>query len=173
MYNENNSFKDLAEVKEKHTINRRTFLKITGGGILLYYTFGKLSFLAPEEIIAAQEFPSDFNAYLKIGTDGRVTCFTGKIEMGQGVVTSLVQMLADELDVDYELVDIIMGDTDLCPYDMGTFGSMSTRYFGAELRKAGAAARKVLIEMGAETLKVSADKLDVNKDNLRRTCKRK
>ena len=61
--------------------------------------------------------------------------------MGQGVVTSLAQMLADELDVSLEAVDMVMGDTDLCPWDRGTFGSLSTRIFGPALRSAGAEAR--------------------------------
>ena len=59
-----------------------------------------------------------------------MTLLTGKIEMGQGPITSLPQMLADELDVSYDAVDIVMGDTDLCPWDAGTFGSLSTRHFG-------------------------------------------
>ena len=54
----------------------------------------------------------------------------GKIEMGQGVVTSLARMLADEPGVPLASVDMVMGDTLLCPYDRGTFGSMSTPYFG-------------------------------------------
>ena len=162
MDDKKNNSEEITEVKERHTISRRSFIKMTGGGILLYFTFGKLAFLASEENILQHELPADYNAYLKIGIDGRITCLTGKIEMGQGVVTSLVQMLADELDVSFEKVDIIMGDTDLCPWDMGTFGSMSTHVFGAELRKAGAAARRVLLEMGAENLKVPIDNLDVN-----------
>ncbi len=55
----------------------------------------------------------DFNAYLRIGEDGRVTCFTGKVELGQGPITSLAQTLADELDVSLESVDMVMGDTEL------------------------------------------------------------
>ena len=77
-------------------------------------------------------------------------CFTGKIEMGQGVVTSLAQMLADELEVSLDSVDMTMGDTDLCPWDMGTFGSMTTRFFGPPLRAAAAEAREVLLELAAE-----------------------
>ncbi len=61
--------------------------------------------------------------------------------MGQGVITSLAQMLADELDVPLDSVDMVMGDTDLCPWDMGTFGSMTTRFFGPPLRAAAAEAR--------------------------------
>jgi len=161
MEKKNNINEEITEVKNGYKISRRSFIKITGGGILLYFTIRNLPLFAQEDRRLQHEMPSDFNAYLKIGTDGRVTCFTGKIEMGQGVVTSLAQMLADELDVSLENVDMVMGDTDLCPWDMGTFGSMSTPVFGAELRKAGAKARKALLEMGAEYLKVPFENLEI------------
>jgi isoquinoline 1-oxidoreductase len=161
MEKNNNIYEEITEEKKEYKISRRSFIKMTGGGILLYFTLGNLSLFDWEDNVLAQQMPSDFNAYLKIGTDGRVTLFTGKIEMGQGVVTSLAQMLADELDVSLENVDIVMGDTDLCPWDMGTFGSMSTPVFGAELRKEGAKARKVLLEMGAEYLKTPVENLEI------------
>ena len=103
--------------------------------------------------------PRDFNAFLKVGEDGRVSCFTGKIEMGQGMITSLAQMLADELKVPLDHVDMVMGDTDLCPWDMGTFGSMTTRFFGPPLRAAAAEAQTVLLQIAAEQLKTSPDRL--------------
>jgi len=139
-------------------IDRRDFLKGLGGGIITLFYVG------PTSVVQAQrrrrfDYPEDFNAYLRIGPDCEVTCFTGKIEMGQGVVTSLAQMLADELDVVLESVDMVMGDTDRCPWDMGTFGSMSTRFFGPPLREAGAKARAVLIELASEQLKVPAERL--------------
>ncbi|HEY5533871.1 MAG TPA: molybdopterin cofactor-binding domain-containing protein [Ignavibacteria bacterium] len=162
MEKNDNIYEEITEEKKEYKISRRSFIKMTGGGILLYFTLGNLSLFDWEENVLAQQMPSDFNAYLKIGTDGRVTLFTGKIEMGQGVVTSLGQMLADELDVVLENVDMVMGDTDLCPWDMGTFGSMSTPVFGTELRKAGAQARRVLLEMGAENLKVPLEDLEIN-----------
>jgi len=140
------------------TIDRRRFLKMSGSGIFLFFKIRDISLLAQEGPgkVLPQNAPSDLNAYLKIGEDGRVACYTGKIEMGQGIVTSLAQMLADELDVSIESVDMVMGDTDLCPYDRGTFGSLSTRAFGPSLRTAGAEARRVLIEMAAERLGVPA-----------------
>jgi len=67
--------------------------------------------------------PTDFNAFLRIGADNRVALYTGKIEMGQGSMTSIPQLLAEELYVNYDAVDIVMGDTELCPWDAGTFGS--------------------------------------------------
>jgi len=149
---------EYTEIINGYKMSRRSFIKLTGGGILLYFTLTNLDLYAQAD---TREMPSDFNAYLKIGVDGRVTCFTGKIEMGQGVITSLGQMFADEIDVALEKIDMVMGNTDLTPWDMGTFGSMSTPYFGAELRKAGAKARNVLINMGAEFLKVPAANLYV------------
>ncbi len=107
----------------------------------------------------ASSSPTDFNAFLKIGEDGRVSCFTGKIEMGQGIFTSLAQMLADELNVPLESVDMVMGDTELCPWDMGTFGSMSTRVFGPALRAAAAEARAVLVQLAEERLQIPAAQL--------------
>jgi nicotinate dehydrogenase subunit B len=144
-------------------LNRRDFLKAAGGGIIVLFTAGVLP--AQESVsrrISGTDLPSDFNAFLRIGADGRVSLYTGKIEMGQGIVTSLAQMLADELDVAVETVDMVMGDTDLCPWDMGTFGSRSTRFFGPPLREAAAEARIVLITMASERLGVPRSRLVVN-----------
>jgi isoquinoline 1-oxidoreductase len=139
-------------------VSRREFLKIAGSGIFVFFTVGDAVFLQ-QEGWGRKPLPTDFNAFLRIAEDGRVSCYTGKIEMGQGIVTSLAQMLADELDVSLEVVDMVMGDTDLCPWDMGTFGSRSTRFFGPALRAAGAQARQVLLELGSEHLKIPVHQL--------------
>jgi len=130
-------------------MNRRSFLQTLGGGIIILFIGGDVLAQRPG---GRSRLPEDFNAFLRIGEDGRVTCFTGKIEMGQGIVTSLAQMLADELDVSLDSVDMVMGDTDLCPWDGGTHGSMTTRFFGPALRAAGAQARGVALELAAESL---------------------
>ena len=130
-------------------LSRRSFLKRMGGGLVIAVSLSDFSML---QAAVAQELPKDLNAFLRIGPDGRVSCFTGKIEMGQGVNTSLAQMIAEELDVTVDDVDMVMGDTDLCPYDRGTWGSLTTRVFGPALRSAGAEARAVLLEMAAEHL---------------------
>ena len=153
-----------SEISFPSSLNRRTFLKRLGGGIVILFTSGNTIACAQENETtedANQELPG-FNAYLRIGEDGRVSCFTGKIEMGQGIVTSLGQMLADELDVSLDDVDMVMGDTDLCPWDMGTWGSLTTRVFGPQLRAAGAEARSVLFDLAAE-------RLDTDKDQLQAT----
>jgi isoquinoline 1-oxidoreductase len=146
--------------------NRREFLKRLGGGIFIFVSLGDWA-LAQEagRSRGGRGLPSDFNAFLRIGEDGRVTCFTGKIEMGQGPITSLPQMLAEELEAPLESVDIVMGDTDRCPWDMGTFGSMTTRSFGPALLAAAAEAKAVLLELAAEALKVPQAQL-VAKDGV-------
>jgi nicotinate dehydrogenase subunit B len=140
-------------------LTRREFLKLTGSGLVVFFTVGELPFCLQEA--EGKPLPEDFNAFLKIGEDGRVSCFTGKIEMGQGVITSLAQELADELDVSLESVNMVMGDTDLCPWDMGTFGSRTTRFFGPPLRAAAAEARAVLLELASERLHVPVRNLTV------------
>ncbi len=130
------------------SFDRRDFLKLIGGGIVVFFTCD------PTDLFGqAPSYPTDFNAYLRIAEDGKVTVFSGKIEMGQGVITSLAQEAADELGVGLESIEMIMGDTDLCPYDNGTYGSMSTRFFGPALRAAAAEARTVLLDLAAEQLK--------------------
>lgn len=138
--------------------NRRDFLKITGGGLFVFFNAGE----SAEAQERRQGLPNDFNAFLQIGEDGRVRCTTGKIEMGQGIITSLAQMAADELCVPLAAVDMIMGDTDLCPWDQGTHGSMTTRFFGPPLRAAAAEARGVLLELAAELLKIPVHRLKTN-----------
>ncbi len=150
-------------VSGRKRIARRDFLKLLGSGIVVLFTTD-----LPDLELFGQEprgrsYPSDFNAYLRIGEDGRVTVYSGKIEMGQGVMTSLAQMAADELGVSLEAITMVLGDTDLCPWDMGTFGSMSTRFFGPALRAAAAEAKAVLLELASEHLQVPKEKLSADR----------
>ena len=138
------------------SLDRREFIRILGPGI--YVLFWANDFIFAQQP-GARGYPEDFNAYLRIGEDGRVTCFSGKIEMGQGIIASLAQMLAEELEVPYESVSMVMGDTKLCPWDAGTNGSRSIKYFGPAVRAAGAEAREVLIELAAERLQIPRERL--------------
>jgi isoquinoline 1-oxidoreductase len=151
---------DFYDIAPALPLSRREFIKLLGGGIVILFAVGEPSLLEAQRQ-RGQPLPDDFNAFLRIGEDGRVSCFTGKIEMGQGVITSLAMMLADELEVPLDSVDMVMGDTDLCPWDAGTWGSMSTRFFGPPLRAAAAEARAVLIELGAEYLQTPPSELTV------------
>jgi nicotinate dehydrogenase subunit B len=133
--------------------DRRDFLKLIGGGIVVFFTCDAT------DLFGQASYPTDFNAYLRIAEDGKVTLFSGKIEMGQGVITSLAQEAADELGVALESIEMVMGDTDLCPYDSGTYGSMSTRFFGPAVRAAAAEARAVLLDLASEQLKALKENL--------------
>lgn len=160
MKNEECEYNELCLPTTALSLERRDFLKLLGGGIVVIFTVGDWSVLTAREQ-RGRGYPTDFNAYLRIAEDGRVSIYSGKIEMGQGVMTSLAQMAAEELGVSLESVDMVMGDTDLCPWDMGTFGSMSTRIFGPALRAAAAEGKAVLLELASEYLHTSKDKLSV------------
>jgi nicotinate dehydrogenase subunit B len=137
-------------------LSRREFFSRVGGGVVVLVGLNPAALLAQDP---RRLYPEDFNAYLVIGTNGRVTVFSGKIEMGQGVLTSQAQMLAEELGVPLASIDMVLGDTDQCPWDMGTFGSLTTRMFGPALRAAGAQARLTLLSLAAARLGVAQDRL--------------
>jgi len=134
---------------------RRDFLKLFGGGLMIGLA----------ETAWAQEsgggfgrhaLPKDVSAWLHIAADGQVTVFTGKVEVGQNIRTSLAQQIAEELRVGFDAIEMVMGDTELTPWDMGTFGSRTTPTMGPELRTMAAAARQMLVEMAADRWHVDA-----------------
>ena len=140
-------------------LNRRDFLA-TGTGLFIIVHAGPLD--AQQAAGQRPSYPADFNAYLRVGGDGRVTCFTGKVELGQGEWTATAQYVADELDVAYDSVDVVMSDTDLCPWDSGTGASYGIQVFSLVMRRAVAEARAVLLQMAAEQLQAPVESLTVN-----------
>jgi isoquinoline 1-oxidoreductase len=143
-------------------VDRREFVKLFGSGLTVFFVVEPAAALAaePARPPGRQGYPTDFNAYLHVGEDGRVTCLVGKVELGQGTKTSLAQLLAEDLEVPLDRVDMVMGDTDLCPWDMGTFGSLSIRVFGPVLRGAAAEAKAVLLQLASERLGAPVDRLE-------------
>ncbi len=142
-------------------IGRRDFFRLLGGGIFIFIR--PWNALEPFDMQTRQQrsLPSDFNAFLQITEDGTVNCYTGKIEMGQGAITSLVQIMADEIEVPFDKVKMVMGDTDLCPWDAGTNGSRTIRSFSPSMRVAAAEAKAILIQLASEFLNVPAGRLQV------------
>ena len=140
-----------------NAVDRRTFCKLVGGGVVVLIT------ARPTDLFGQQRrgYPEDLNAYLRIDENGRVTLFSGKIEMGQGVHTSLAQMAAEELGVPLDAITMCMGDTDQCPWDAGTWGSQSTRMFGPAVRAAAAEARTVMVKLASEKLGTPREQLVV------------
>ena len=104
--------------------------------------------------------PEKLERRIRIERDGTVTALSGKIDFGQGIRTAFAQLVADELDVPIERVNVVLGDTAQVPFDFGTFGSHSVAQETPLLRKAAAFARRQLIERAGKRLGVSPDRLD-------------
>jgi isoquinoline 1-oxidoreductase len=159
---------DRFELFEKPLYNfafdRRDFLKGFGLGIV---------FIVPVTRALAQQrgesgrggsnqnLPNDVGAWIHLDEDGAITVFTGKVEVGQNTRTTLTQSVADEMHVPLSSVHLVMGDTEVVPFDLGTFGSRSTPTMAPQLRKAAAAAREMLIAIAAEQLKVAPADLKI------------
>lgn len=155
--NEIESLKSL----ELSGMKRRDFFKLLGGGIFIFFQPWDPLELFDFQTQQSRSLPTEFNAFLQISEDGMVNCFTGKIEMGQGAITSLAQIMADEIEVPFEMVKMVMGDTDLCPWDRGTNGSQTTRTFSPHMRVAAAEAKAVLMQLGSDYLHVPVSQLVV------------
>lgn len=150
----------------RFTPGRRDFFKLMGGGLALFL-------LRDEAVVRAQEsgrqrrrrggeeLPQELAAWLHVGEDGTVTVCAGKAEVGQNVRTSLTQGVAEELRCPPALVRMQLADTDLTPYDMGTFGSRSTPQMLPQIRKVAAAARELLTDLAAARWQVARGGLRV------------
>src|SRR5439155_26855416 len=104
--------------------------------------------------------PERVEERIRIEPDGTVVALSGKIAFGQGIRTAFAQLVAEELDVPIERVNVVRGDTAQVPFDFGTFGSHSVAQETPLLRKAAAFARRQLIERAGQRLGVSPDRLD-------------
>lgn len=140
---------------------RRDFLKLFGSGLLI--GLASAPALAQESggrrRFGEHPLPQNISAWIHIAPDSRVTVFTGKIEAGQNVRTSLAQQVAEELRVPFDSITMVMGDTARTPYDMGTFGSMTTPRMGPELRTMASAARDTLLQLAADRWHADASTL--------------
>ena len=137
-------------------IDRRDFLKVLGGGLLVCLTPCAAWTQESGRAFGGHELPKNVSAWLHIAASGKVTVFTGKVEVGQNIRTSLAQQVAEELRVPVAAISVVMGDTDLTPWDMGTFGSRTTPTMGPQLRMMAAAAREALLELAAQRWQVDA-----------------
>jgi isoquinoline 1-oxidoreductase len=124
-------------------LERRGFLQILGTGLLVLLVPKGGSSQEPRDL------PREVGAWLHVGEDGAITVFTGKVEFGQNIRTELTQVVAEELRAPLEKIRLVMGDTDLTPFDMGTFGSRTTPIMAAQLRQVAAAAREALLDLAA------------------------
>jgi len=113
--------------------------------------------LADQAAEQEKKSPNPFDAWVRITPDNRVTLILGKSEMGQGIMTALPMILAEELCVDWKNVKVEQAPTNPTIYDLGTGGSGSVADSWLPLRRAGAAAREMLIAAAAEKWEVGAE----------------
>src|SRR5712664_3010944 len=140
-------------------LDRRDFFKLLGAGIAVFAIAKNSSAMqetAPgPRSFHGEELPKEITSWLHVGEDGSVTGFTGKVEIGQNIRTSLAQTIADELRVPFESVRMVTADTALTPFDAGTFGSRTTPTMTPQFRRVAAAARDLLIRVAAEEWKIA------------------
>src|SRR3954447_9327375 len=105
--------------------------------------------------------PDQLSSFIAVNADGTVSAFFGKMDMGQGLFVAIGQMVAEELDVPFKAVTVIMGDTATSVNQGGASGSTGIQLGGKQMRMAAAEARRVLVEMAAEKLAIPADGLTV------------
>jgi CO/xanthine dehydrogenase Mo-binding subunit len=141
-------------------VERREFIRIfaaLGGGLAVVAHAPALA----QESGRGQSrgVPGELAAWLHVDEKGGVTAWTGKVEIGQNIRTSLAQTVADELRVALANVTLVMADTDLTPYDAGTFGSRTTPTMAPQLARAAATAREMLIDRAAAEWQVDRSTL--------------
>jgi isoquinoline 1-oxidoreductase len=141
-------------------LDRRQFFRIAGGGVIVALLLGGRALgQRPGPRPAG---PKEVGAWLHVGEDSTVTVYTGKVEIGQNIRTSLTQVVAEELHTPVERIRLVMADTALTPYDMGTFGSSTTPQMASQLRRVAAAAREELIGLAADQGQVDRTSLTVH-----------
>ncbi len=123
---------------------------------------GLVTVVAADDRDAGSGWGRPDDAWVHVGSDGAITAFTGKVEAGQGTRTALALLVAEELAVPADSVRLVMANTDISPYDLGTFGSRSMPYAAPPLRAAAAAARDWLVAAAARQFGISAAQLTVS-----------
>ena len=143
-------------------LNRRDFLRFGTAGILVCIAapaIGQETAQGPR--MTPQPAPDHVDGWLHIDEQGRITAYTGKVEIGQNIRTSLAQSVADELSAPLASVTMVMGDTDVTPFDIGTVGSFTTPQVMPQLRRAAAVARTLVVDLAAQRWTVPATEITI------------
>ena len=142
------------------SVNRRSVLKMSGLLVVAFSLAPRFT-IASASVVAKPVTPDLVDSYLAIGRDGRITVYSGKVDLGTGLRTALTQIVAEELDVPLGHVTLVQGDTLLTPDQGPSFGSLSIQNGGAQLRRAAATARRALLERAAVKFKTDASTLSI------------
>jgi isoquinoline 1-oxidoreductase len=143
------------------SFDRRDFLRVVGGGVIVACLLGEGEAQAQRGGRGGGAQPRELGAWIHVAEDSGVTVYTGKVEVGQNIRTSLTQAVAEELRVPLGRISLVMADTARTPYDFGTAGSRTTPDMSLRLRRVAAATRELLLDMAAAEAKVKREALRV------------
>ena len=148
------------------TLSRRDILKAGGALIVSFSCDGLLPRFARSQTSRTTDAgkpldPSEVDSFLAIHADGTVTVYTGKVDVGTGLRVAVAQMAGEELGIAAERINVIDGDTGLCPDQGGTGGSTGLTRGGADVRQAAATARQALLALAATRLNRPASELTI------------
>ena len=156
----------MTKFEKTSSFTRRSVL--LGGGALVVSVGAAISF---DTVLSIQQAfaqgakppltPDQLSSYIAVNADGSVAAYFGKMDMGHGLTVAIGQIVAEELDVPFKSVKVIMADTAVTVNQGGASGSTGIQLGGKQMRMAAAEARRVLVEMAAGLLSVPADKLTV------------
>ena len=144
----------------KEMIDRRALLQ-SGAALIVSFSLPWARAEAQTSAGGKTVSPNRVDGFLAIATDGRVTVYSGKVDLGTGVRTALTQMVAEELDVPMSHVTLIEGDTALTPDQGTTSGSFSIQNGGMQLRRAAATARRAILRRAAARLRSDISALSI------------
>jgi CO/xanthine dehydrogenase Mo-binding subunit len=160
----------MTDLLTEKSFTRRTFVKGSGALVVGFSlagaaTSGKASAAGGPQrgLVAGPPNQQEIDSWLQVNPDNTVTIFHGRVELGQGSTTGLLQIAAEELDVDFSQIVETRVDTNVSPDQGSTVGSTSIRSAGVQVRAAAAEARQALLELASANLGVPVAQLSVSK----------
>jgi isoquinoline 1-oxidoreductase len=144
--------------------DRRDLFRLVGAGLIVAFLLDDADAQRPKggRKRPGGAAPRELGAWLHIAADSKVTVYTGKVEVGQNIRTSLTQVVAEELRLSPSRISLVMADTARVPYDFGTAGSRTSPSMAPQLRRVAAAARELLLDLAAKEGKVRRESLTVS-----------
>src|SRR5437870_1993702 len=144
--------------------SRRRFLA-QGGALIVSFALAPLRAQQVQETGRAATLPGSLeqtpmlDSWIRIGSDGSITVFTGKAELGQGIKTALIQVAAEQLMVDPKRIVLVTADTARTPDEQYTAGSQSMQHSGTAIMNAAAQVRAMLERLASDRLRTPIDQL--------------
>src|SRR6185436_11802104 len=142
-------------------MNRRSFIARGGALVVSFSLLPQLAFAQAQKLPGSLRTEPMLDAWIRVGADGRITVFTGKAELGQGIKTALIQVAAEELVVEPGRIELVTADTGRTPDEQYTAGSQSMQESGTAIRHAAAQVRAILAGLAAKRLGVPAERLAI------------